>query len=214
VSARAPDPAAVLAAVEVLISNLQYWFRPPAKPGALTDSAVRRQLRFVAALKEVANFLDRCDAGEDIVRHFVELQGAINELRSGTVADLVRPAIVDHNPPDGIVTWSYRHEVVIGLECLMRSGKRKSLKDASKHIAKKYPALDQLKSHPNKDLAGSILSWRSNIRDRKAPASSEMIAHQLKFFEGLGTMSSTEMYARGEQCLANIANLMATQEKF
>jgi len=203
----------VVSDLAATVQSLRGVFFSPAK--STTDEADRiiiLQSRHVVALGAIARFLTRSGGAEDVGRRFLELADAISGLRNGTVADLVRPATRFSRPPDGVVPWAYRHEVVIGLECIVRSGRKKTLQEAAKYISKTYPALGRLKRNQKDDLASAILSWRANIRALKAPNSAEAIAHESAFFEDVGKLSADEMYARGEECLASIAKVLVAHE--
>jgi hypothetical protein len=194
-----PNPSAGMVNREVLIHNLRLSFRSPAKAGR--DSIGLLQARYVRALYDVAGFLTSIGAGDDIARKFIELADAIGQLRNGTVADIVRPATVGGRGPDGLIVWSLRAEVAIGLECLVRSRKMKKGK-AAEYIAENWPEFDRLKRNTGASLKGSILSWRRNIDQRNAPEANDLLAHERKFFEQHG---AAEMFALGEQVLANAA---------
>jgi hypothetical protein len=206
--------AAVMDDLAATTQTLRTVFFSPTKSKAPDDAdrIITLQSRHVVALGAIAEFLRRSGGGEDIARRFLELADAISGLRKGIVADLVRPAIPFSRPPDGVVDWAYRHEVVIGLECIVRSGRKKTLKEAAKYISKKYPAFERLKRNDKDNLASAILSWRANIRALKAPNSTEAMAHERNFFESLGNISANEMYARGEQCLTSIAKVLVAHE--
>jgi hypothetical protein len=204
------DPAAVVADLAATMQRLRAILFEPAKPDAKADRIVRLQSRHVVAQALIAEFLTRWGS-DDVAQRLLELADAISGLRNGTVADLVRPSTPYSRPPDGIVPWSYRHEVVIGLECILRS-KKKTLKEAARYIAKKYPALERLKRNAKDNLEGAIRSWRANIRAGKTPIGEAALAHEHRFFEGLGKLSANEMFRRGEQCLAAITETLVTHE--
>ena len=110
--------------------------------------------------------------------------------------------------PDGIVPWSLRHEVVIGLECFLTSKKFKTKKKAAKHIADNYPVFDRLKRDPGESLTTSILSWRRCIDDGDVPEEAEdFLEHERRFFAQHGgeNRSPAEMFALGERLLAQAA---------
>ena len=160
----------------------------------------------MVALVNVAKFLSRSGVGEDVVQKFIELGGAISELRNGTVADVLLPtSFGSGRGPDGTVVWSLKADVVIGLECILRSRKMKQ-QEAAKHIAKRYPAFNRLKRNPRDSLAGSTLSWRRLVNEGKVPESEDIQTHQRKFFEQLGDRRPGEMFALGEQLLAEAAD--------
>jgi hypothetical protein len=200
-----PDPTQVVADLAVLIHNLRVVFRAPTKPNR--DNPI--QARYVVALGDVAKFLERQKAGDDIVRRFIELADAISGLSKGTVADLLRPAPAGGRGPDGLVVWSYRAEVVKALECILRSGKINTTRAAAEHIASKYPVFDRLKRNPGDSLEKSILSWRRYINEGNVPESEDVQAHQHKFFEQ-HNHPPTEMFALGELLLAEAAEIVTT----
>lgn len=189
-----PDPAAVIANLEVLTNKLCDVFEAKA------DYANAMQDRYVVALKAFVIFLDRSGVNEDIAHKFAELASAIHELRWGAVADFLRPAVVGGRGPDGEAVWTCRKYVVIGLECILRSQKMKNKEKAAEHIADKYPIFDRLKRNPRASLPKSILSWRRIIiSGRKGD-----VGTLYKFFEP-HDLPSDEMFARGERALAKAA---------
>jgi len=199
------DPAAVMANRTALIQNLRRWLLSPNKAGQ--EDITTLQDRYVAALGEVAHFLTAAGE-EDLALKFIGLAGAIGQLRNGTVADVVRPTPAGGRGPDGIVPWSLRHEVVIGLKCFLISRKFKTQEKAAKYIADEYPTVfDRLKRDPSASLAKSILSWRRRINDGDVPGAEDMLAHERSFFEQYGgdNRSPAEMFALGERLLAQAA---------
>src|SRR6266446_10526014 len=111
------------------------------------DETITLQDRYVDALDHVAEFLGRAGIDEDIAGKFEELAHAIWALRYGTVAKSVRPAKVGGQGPDGVKVWLLRADVAIGMECILKSQKKKK-RDAAEYIAKKYPIFDRLKRKP------------------------------------------------------------------
>jgi hypothetical protein len=172
----------------------------------------------VAALIEWTKFLGAAGASEDITLKIVGLADAIGQLQNGTVADVVRPTRGGGRGPDGIVAWSLRYDVFIGLECILRSGKTKTIEKAAKYIADNYyPVFDRLKRNPKASfdrlkrnrkasLAKAILSWRRRINDGKVPEAEDMLAHQRSFFKQHGDSSPAEWFALGERLLAQAAD--------
>jgi hypothetical protein len=110
-----PDPAAVMAALETLTNKLCDSF------GAKGDRTHNMQDRYEKALTAVAFFLDRSGIDEDIANRFIELASAIRNLRRGTVVDFLSPAVVSGRSPDPQEVWILRLEVILGLECILRS---------------------------------------------------------------------------------------------
>jgi hypothetical protein len=199
-----PTAAAVMADLATLTHNLRNSFRIPSKSGI--DDTITLQARYVVALGNVAEFLGRGGAGEDVAQKFIELAGALDNLRNGVVAEVLSPtSFGGGRGPDGTVAWSYRFDVVIGLECILRSGKKNTNKEAAEHIARKYPAFDRLKRDPSDTLSTSVLSWRRQINEGKVPESKYMQAHQHKFFEQHANLPPSEMFALGERLLAEAA---------
>jgi hypothetical protein len=196
-----PNPAAVMANREALLQNLGNIF--PISEADQSD-VIKLQSWYMLALKQVIDFLKAARASEDTVRGFIFLMDAIGQLRNGTVADVVRSSRIGRGP-DGLVVWSYRHEVVIGLECILKSGKMKGKKAAAQHIADNYEPFHRLKRDTNDSLKKSILSWRRYIHDKKVPESEDFQKRQREFFEQHSGLSSAEMYALGEQLLAEAA---------
>ena len=113
------------------------------------------QLRYSVALRATANCLMRVGIEEEIAHKFIELASAIKE---GSIPFL-RPPKASGRTYDSQVIWNYRCYVVIGLECIVRSGKMK-LQEAARYIAKEYPVFNRLKRNPSHSLATSIISWR------------------------------------------------------
>jgi hypothetical protein len=204
-----PDPMSVM--VAGLIHKLGRLLLSPNKAGR--DDIITLQARYVAVLAEVAKFLKAAGAQlkaaghEDISLKILVLADAIEQLRNGTVADVLQHTPVGGRGPDGIVLWGLRHEVVIGLECLLRSRKFKTHEKTAKYIADEYPVFDRLKRDPSDSLTTSILSWRRRINDGDVPEAEDVLAHQRRFFEQYGgdDRSPNEMFAVGEQLLAQAA---------
>jgi hypothetical protein len=195
---KAPKAAAVAA----LMRELRVLRRPHRDVIAL-------QSQYVVALGHFAKFL-AAESRKDEALKIVGLAGAIGQLRNGTVADVLRPApFGGGRGPDGIVPWSLRHEVVIGLKCFLISRKFKTQEKAAKYIADKYPTVfDRLKRDPSASLATSILSWRRRIDDGDVPEEAEdLLAHERRFFAQHGgeNRSPAEMFALGEELLAEAA---------
>jgi hypothetical protein len=90
-----PAPAAVIANLEVLTNKLRDIFEANA------EHANAMQKRFVDALMAIANFLKQSGVEEDIAHKLAELAAAVSDLRRGTVADFLRPAVVGGRGPDG-----------------------------------------------------------------------------------------------------------------
>jgi len=109
----------------------------------------------LVALPAVANFLEKSDVKNEIVRKFFELGTFIEE---GSLPFL-RPPKASGRTYDSLTLWIPRAYVVVGLECILRSGKMK-LQDAARYIAKEYPVFNRLKRNPSHCLAKSIISWR------------------------------------------------------
>jgi hypothetical protein len=169
------------------------------------DDTIALQDGYVDALDHVAEFFDRAGIDEGIAGKFAELAHAIWGLRYGTVAKSVRPAKVGGQGPDGVTVWCLRADVVIGLECILKSQKKKK-RDAAEYIAKKYPIFDRLKRKPGASLTTSILSWRDRINAGKAPES-VALPDQHSFFQQhcSDDLSPTEMFALGEDVLREAA---------
>jgi hypothetical protein len=165
------------------------------------DKTIALQDRYAAALCHVADFLEPAD--EKIANQFLVLASEIEELRYGIVTRALRPAKVGGRGPDGVGTWIFRVDVVIGLECILKSQKMKK-RDAANYIAKKYPVFDQIKRNPDALLASSILSWRDRIKAGKV---SEGLASLRSFFRQHNSddLAPGQMFARGEELLAETA---------
>jgi hypothetical protein len=192
------DPAVVMASLAALLIERLRVLQSPH------DDVITLQSHYAVALWAVAKFLDK--AGEkDLALKIIVLEDALVQLRHGTVADVVRPTSADTRGPDGILLWSQRHEVVKGLECILRSRKMKTIESAAKYIAKNYPAFDRLKRNTDASLPTSIASWRSGIRKGKVPGAEDMLAHERSFFEQYGDLPPTEMFELAKQLLAQAA---------
>ena len=120
------------------------------------------QLRYSVALTAVANFLWRAGIDEEIAHKFVELASGVKE---GSLPFL-RPPKAGGRTYDSQVIWNYRCYVIIGLECILRSGKKK-LQEAARYIAEEYPVFDRLKRNPSDSLATSIISWRRYFNEER-----------------------------------------------
>jgi len=121
------------------------------------------QLRYSVALRATANCLMRVGIEEEIAHKFIELASAIKE---GSIPFLRSPK-ASGRTYDSQVIWNYRCYVVIGLECIVRSGKMK-LQEAARYIAKEYPVFNRLKRNPSHSLATSIISWRRYFDEGRA----------------------------------------------
>jgi hypothetical protein len=189
--------AAKAAVVAVLMRELRVLRRPHRDRIAL-------QSQFVVALGHFAKFL-AAEGAKDEALKIIGLADVIGQLRNGTVADVLRPApLGGGRGPDGIMVWSLRHEVVIGLKCILMSGKMKTI-EAAEYIADNYPDFDRLKRFPEASLAKSILAWRRRIDDGDVPEEAEdLLIHERRFFEQHGgeNRSPAEMFALGEELLA------------
>ena len=145
-----PDPAAVMADLRVLERKLSNAFKTESNdPDAM-------QLRFSVALTAVANFLTGgAGIDEEIAHKFIESASAMME---GSLPFL-HPPKANGRTYDSQALWAHRACVVIGLECILRSRKKK-LQEAARYIAKEYPVFNRLKRNPSDSLATSIISWR------------------------------------------------------
>jgi hypothetical protein len=190
-----PNPPTVIANLEILTKKLRDFFEAEDDyPNAMQD-------RYVGALTAIANFLKQSGVDEDIAHKFAELAAAVSDLRLGTVAGFLRPAVVGGRGPDRLAVWTCRKYVVIGLECILRSGKMKKQK-AVEHIATKYPIFDRLKRNPDASLSTSILKWRQTLlKGRKG----DDVPVPLGIFFEPHDLPSDEMFVRGELALAKAA---------
>src|SRR6516165_3887979 len=152
-----PDPAAVMDDLRELERKLSNAFKTESNdPDAM-------QLRFSVALTAVANFLTGgAGIDEEIAHKFIESASAMME---GSLPFL-HPPKANGRTYDSQVIWNYRCYVVIGLECIVRSGKMK-LQEAARYIAKEYPVFNRLKRNPSDSLATSIISWRRYFDEGK-----------------------------------------------
>jgi hypothetical protein len=105
---------------------------------------------YVVALTAVANFLEKSDVKNEIAHKFIELASFIHE---GSLPFL-RPPKASGRTYDSQAFWVNRAYAVVGLECILRSGKM-NLEDGAKYIAKKYPVFNRLKRNPSHSLAKS-----------------------------------------------------------
>ena len=193
--------------LSTLLQFLRYCFTP-AKAGHKDDPTLL-QARYVSALGGVAQFLARSGGHEGICRRMLELASAIDNLRNGTVADVLRPtSFGGGRGPDSTATWSYRADVVNGLELLRRSGK--SLPDAAAYIEKRYPILNRLKRDAGDSLKEAILAWRKSINSGKTPISKDALAAQKSLFRMHGeNRSQQEFLVLGEQLLKELVEKIA-----
>jgi hypothetical protein len=200
-----PNPAAVMANRAALIQNLRRWLLSPNKAG-LEEDIIILQSRYVAAVGEFAHFLTAAGE-EDLALKIMVLEDALRSLRYGTTEALLEPAQGVGRGPDGMVRWSLREDVDIGLECFLISRKFKTKEKAAKYIADEYPVFDRLKRNPSDSLTTSILSWRRRIKDGEVPEAEAVRAHRRSFFEQYGgdNRSPAEMFAVGERLLAEAA---------
>jgi hypothetical protein len=145
-----PDPPTVMAVLKVLESKLSN-----ALEEAKADPTNLMQDFYVVALTAVANFLEKSDVKNEIAHKFIELASFIQE---GSLPFLRSPK-AGGRTYDSQAFWVPRAYAVVGLECILRSGKM-NLRDAAKYIAKKYPVFNQLKRGSSDSLPTSIISWR------------------------------------------------------
>ena len=157
------------------------------------------QLRYSVALRATANCLMRVGIEEEIAHKFIELASAVKEGR----IPFLRRQNASGRTYDSEVIWNYRGYVVIGLECILRSGKMK-LRPAAKYIAKEYPVFDRLKRNPSDSLAKSIISWRRYFNEGKGYE--YLRAEMDKFYE---PCDSAEMFERGKRALKKAAEITA-----
>ncbi len=197
---RSPNPAAVMANRAELIQKLRRWLLSPNKAGREEDIIIL-QSRYVAAVAEFAHFLTAAGE-EDLALKIMVLEDALRSLRYGTVEALLQPAQGVGRGPDGMVVWSLREDVDIGLECIL--GKMKTQEKAAKYIADEYSVFGRLKRNRKDSLASSILSWRRRIKEGKVPEAEAVRAHRRSFFEQYGgdNRSPAEMFALGKRQLA------------
>jgi hypothetical protein len=189
------DPATVMASLAgLLVQRLRVLLSPH-------DDVITLQSHYAMALWAVARFLTA--AGEkDVADRFDELADAIFGLQRGIITDPVRPAAIGGRGPDGSTKWLLRGDVVLGLRCLKKSGRMKTLKDAANYIAKKHPEeFNRLKRNTDDDLAGAIVSWRKSILKGRTPELKEMRVFDDKYIERLGALSADDMFAHGERVL-------------
>jgi hypothetical protein len=174
------------------------------------DDTLTVQHSYVEGLDHLTEFFDRVGMDEHISRKFTELAHAIWGLRNGTVARCVRPAKVGGQGPDGATAWLLRADVVIGLECILRSRKMKK-QEAAEYIAKEYAIFNRLKRGPGASLATSILSWRDRINSGKVPPGINL-PDQSEFFQQHNgdDLSPIEMFGLGENVLRDAAKVTAT----
>jgi hypothetical protein len=192
------DPAVVMASLAALLIERLRVLQSPH------DDEITLQSHYAMALGAVAKFLTAVGEG-DLALKFIGLADAIVQLRNGTVADVVRRKPAGRHGPDGNLRWGMRAEVDKGLECILRSGKMKTIEKAAKYIAKNYPAFDRLKRKPNASLPTSITSWRRLINDGDVPQAEDILAHRRSFFEQYGDLPPTEMFELAKQLLAQAA---------
>ena len=180
-----PDPAAVMAHLRVLESKLSNAFEAEADyPNAMQD-------RYVVAQTAFANFLMGAGIDEKIAHKFIELASG---MKQGSLPFL-HPPEASGRTYDSEVIWNYRGYVVIGLECILRSGKMK-LRPAAKYIAKEYPVFDRLKRNPSDSLATSIISWRRYFDEGKGYE--YLRANMDMFYQ---PCDSAEMFERAKRAL-------------
>jgi hypothetical protein len=176
---------AAIANLIVLESKLLRTFKTESNdPDAM-------QLRYSVALTAVANCLWRAGIEEEIAHKFIELASAFYEGR----IPFLHPRKASGRTYDSQVIWNYRCYVVIGLECILRSGKMK-LQDAARYIAKEYPVFDRLKRNPSDSLEKSIISWRRYFKEEKGY---EYLRASMDMF--YQPCDSAEMFERAKRAL-------------
>jgi hypothetical protein len=186
---------AVMAALKELKSKLSSAFEE-----AKVDPTNPMQDFCARALPAVANFLEKSDVKNEIVRKFFELATFIDE---GSLPFL-RPPKARGRTADSLTLWIPRAYVVVGLECILSSGKMKKKVEAAKYIAKKYPVFNTLKRHSSHSLAKSIISWRRYYNKGKGY---ERLREQMaKHYE---PRPPDEMFKYAETVLQKTAELVA-----
>jgi len=189
-----PDPAAVMADLRVLDRKLSNAFKTESNdPDAM-------QLRFSVALTAVANFLTGgAGIDEEIAHKFIELASGMKE---GSLPFL-HPPKANGRTYDSQALWAHRACVVIGLECILRSRKKK-LQEAARYIAKEYPDFNRLKGNPSHSLATSIISWRRYFGEGRGYE-----YFRAKMAEHYQSRDPTKMFEYGESVLKQTAKVVA-----
>jgi hypothetical protein len=216
-----PDPAAVIANLEVLTNKLCDVFEAKGDYAKAMQDSSAMQGSYKNALTAVAWFLARSGVNEDIAHRFAELATAFDQLPLGIVADFFRPAKVGGRGPDGTADWIWRTGVVIGLDYILRSKKMENREKAAEYIAGNYPIFHRLKRNPRASLSTSILSWQRTILrlikdnpraslQKSMPTWQQSVLKAIPrgFFEPHDLPSDEmfdEMFARGERVLAKAA---------
>jgi hypothetical protein len=189
--------AAVMAALKDLERKLSNAFEE-----AKADPTNGMRDFCVVALPAVANFLEKSDVKNEIVRKFFELATYIDEGR----LPFLRPPKASGRTYDSLTLWIPRAYVVVGLECILRSRKMKK-QEAAKYIAKKYPVFNTLKSlkrNSSHSLAKSIISWRRYYNEGRGY---ERLREQMaKHYE---PRSPDEMFKHAETVLQKAAETVA-----
>ena len=157
------------------------------------------RLRYSVALKDVANCLWRTGIEEEIAHKFIELASAVKEGR----IPFLRRQKASGRTYDSEVIWNYRCYVVIGLGCIVRSGKMK-LQEAARYIAKEYPVFNRLKRNPSRSLATSIISWRRYFGEGRGYE-----YFRAKMAEHYQSRDPTKMFEYGESVLKQTAKVVA-----
>jgi hypothetical protein len=152
-------------ALTEFVNRLQLAYRAvPMSAAEKTDPVSFAQWQHTLGLREVAKFLERIEADDDLVEQVAGLSSAIFDLSSGIVHPILQPKKLKTRKADNTDVWQSRILVVGALGCLMLSGMGKK-SEAAKYIAKKFPKLSRL-CRTGAKLETSILSWEKSLLEK------------------------------------------------
>src|SRR5262249_10261700 len=139
--------------------------------------------RFAAALHYIALFFGRFHAAP-IANRVFELGSMIADLNQGISNDLLTPSTPDNRRPDSSLLWRARARVVIGLDALIRAGRRQS--DAARDIERNFSELKKLVSAKRRSdglvkvvLWKTIIDWRKRFASGSVKNSQAMIEYEI-----------------------------------
>jgi hypothetical protein len=156
-----------------------------------------QRLRYIDALVCISISFKRMGA-DDVGRYLANLSVALTDLGEGVTDPLF---VTKGSKRDSVRTWGARLQAAIGLECLIRGGLPE--KKAAAQAARQYKALGKL-MRGNRDLPGSILSWRTRYLDGRVPIKSLVTLFTQRYRQIEAAHLSPQAYQElGKQWLAS-----------
>jgi hypothetical protein len=165
------------------------------------DEINNQRQRYAAALGCLAIYFDTIghDNISEIGKWVGKLAIALDDLTDGVTDPLF---LTKGSKRDSTRIWGARMQAALGLECLIRSGLPR--KAAAKRAAKDYTPLARLMRGKNRDLEGSLLSWRERFLDSRVPVRSLSRDFTAKYRKIEAASLSSEQYRdRGNAWLSS-----------